>query len=198
VQLSIHGQPRQAEAWNVVTGQAAFCNFRRPGIFDRGRAQAVEAENRFVVAIVNRKKGFRAAEVVALPGKTAQEFIQHVFAAIESAAIVFPADRLFVPCDHDYDRFGKARAAARSFALGLGGLSKRSRTRKLSRPDSFTSSASWITAFAASKAWRRTKSVRSVWSSATARTSSAFSSDRIRNCMRLLCATAILGMAAIV
>src|SRR5271167_69492 len=41
-----------------------------------------------------------------------------------------------------------------------------------------------------------TKSVRSVWFSATARKSSAFSSARIRKDIRLLSSTAILGMAA--
>src|SRR5271167_1818050 len=40
-----------------------------------------------------------------------------------------------------------------------------------------------------------TNSVRSVWSRATARTSKAFSSGRIRNDIRLLSSTATLGMA---
>src|ERR1700680_293224 len=40
-----------------------------------------------------------------------------------------------------------------------------------------------------------TKSVKSVWSSATARKSSAFSSARIRKDIRLLSSTATLGMA---
>src|ERR1039458_10287315 len=52
-----------------------------------------------------------------------------------------------------------------------------------------------MTALAARKAWRMTKSVRSVWFSATARNSSAFSSGRIRKDIRLLSSTATLGMA---
>ena len=49
--------------------------------------------------------------------------------------IVFLVDRLFVPCRHDYGhRFGNARAASTSFALGPGGFSSRSKTRKLGQP----------------------------------------------------------------
>ena len=82
LQLSIHSQPCQAEARNVVTGQAAFYDFRRPGIFNRGRAQAVKTENRLIVAVVNREEGFRRAQIVALAGVTAQEFIQRVLSAV--------------------------------------------------------------------------------------------------------------------
>jgi hypothetical protein len=75
---------------------------------------------------------------VALAGVAAQEFIQRFFAAIERFPIVFLADRLLVPCGHDYERFGKARAAARSLAFGAGGFSSSLRIRKLSRPESCT------------------------------------------------------------
>ena len=92
--------------------------------------------NGFVVGIVNRKKRFRTAQLVALAGVTAQEFSQRFFAAVERFPIMFLVDRLFVPCRHDYDRFGNARAAARSFAFGAGGFSSRARTRKLSLSES--------------------------------------------------------------
>ena len=121
-----------------MTGQAAFYDFRRPGIFNRGRAQAVKTENGLIVAVVNREEGFRRAQIVALAGVTAQEFIQRVLSAVERIAIMFLADRLFVPSRHDYVRFGNARAAASSFAFGAGGFSSRSRTLKLSLPESCT------------------------------------------------------------
>ena len=41
-------------------------DLRRPGIFNRSGAQTIEAENGFVVGIVNRKEGFRTAQLVAL------------------------------------------------------------------------------------------------------------------------------------
>ena len=110
---------------------------RRPGIVNRGWTQAIEGENGFVVSIVNRKKCFRAAPVVALASVSAQEFIERFFAAVERFAIMLFADRFFVPCRHIY-RFGKARAAANSFAFGAGGFSSRSRTRKLSLAESCT------------------------------------------------------------
>src|ERR1017187_5782415 len=86
------------------------------------------AMNGFVVGIVNRKKRFRTAQIVALAGVTAQEFSQRFFAAVERLPIMVHVDRLFVPCRHDYDPFGNARSAARSFAFGAGGFSSRARS----------------------------------------------------------------------
>ncbi len=93
-----------------------------------------------LLGIVDREERFRAAQVVALAGVAAQEFIQRFFAAVEGFAIMLLGDRLFVPRRHDlcYVGFGNARAAASSFALGAGGFSSRSRTRKLSRSESCT------------------------------------------------------------
>ena len=99
---------------------------------NRRGAQAIEAENGFVVCIVNRKERFRAAQLVALAGVTAQEFIQGFLATVECFPIMLLVNRFFVPCRHDYYRFGNTRAAARSFAFGAGGFSSKSRTRKLS------------------------------------------------------------------
>jgi len=107
-------------------------DLRRTGIVNRGGAQAVETQNGFVVGIIDRKKCFRAAELVAFAGITAQEFIQRFFAAIERFPIIFLGDRFFAPSDHDYGRRGSALAAARSLAFGAGGFSSKSRTRKLS------------------------------------------------------------------
>src|ERR1035438_6627691 len=56
------------------------------------------AMNGFVVGIVNRKKRFRTAQLVALAGVTAQEFSQRFVAAVERFPIMFLVDRLFVPC----------------------------------------------------------------------------------------------------
>ena len=118
--------------------QPAPYDLRRSGIVNRGWAQTIEAENGLVVRIVDRKECFRAAQLVALAGVTAQEFIQRFFAAVERFPVMFLADRLFVPRRHDEDRFGNARAAARSFAFGAGGFSSRFRTLKLSLSDSRT------------------------------------------------------------
>ena len=118
--------------------QPAPYDLRRPGIVNRGGAQAVEAENGFVVGIVNRKERFRAAQLVALAGVTAQEFIQRFFAAVERFPIMFLADRLFVPCRHDYEPLWQCPRGCPHFAFGAGGFSSRSRTRKLSLPESCT------------------------------------------------------------
>src|ERR1035438_216646 len=137
--------------------QPAPYDLRRPGIVNRGWAQAVEPKNGLVVGTVNRKERFRTAQLMALPGVTAQEFgaerfrtaqlmalpgvtaqefVQRCFAAVERFPIMVLANRLFVPCRHRYDRFGKARAALSSFAFGAGGFYSRLRTRKLSLPES--------------------------------------------------------------
>jgi hypothetical protein len=76
--------------------------------------------------------------LMALASVTAQEFIQRFFAAVERFPIMFLADWLFVPRRHNQDRFGNARAAARSFAFGAGGFSSKSRTLKLSLRESCT------------------------------------------------------------
>ncbi len=73
---------------------------------------------------------------MALAGVTAQEFIQRFFAAIKNISIMLPRDRFFVPCPHDYDRFGKDRAAAINLAFGAGGFSSNFRTRQLSLSES--------------------------------------------------------------
>jgi hypothetical protein len=75
------------------------------------------------------QKRLRAAQLVALSGITAREFIERFFRAVECVTIMFLVDRLFVPRRHSDDRrFGKALAAASSFAFGSGGFSNRSRT----------------------------------------------------------------------
>ena len=51
--------------------QPAPYDLRRLSIVNRGGTQTVEAENRLVVGIVNRKEGFRAAQLVALAGVAA-------------------------------------------------------------------------------------------------------------------------------
>jgi hypothetical protein len=73
----------------------------------------------------------------------------------------------------NYDRFGNARAAASSLAFGAGGFARISKTRKLSRVESF---------------------IWPVLSSATARKSNAFSSARIRKDVGLLFSSDFLNM----
>ncbi len=98
---AIHSQTRQAESRHIVTCQPSAYDLRSPGIVDRSRAQAVEAENGFVIGIVNGKERFRPAQVVALACITAQELIQRFLAADEPFPIVFPIDRLSAPRGHD-------------------------------------------------------------------------------------------------
>jgi hypothetical protein len=97
----IHGQTGEAEARHVMARQSAPYDLRRPGIVNRSRTQTVEPENGSLVGIVNRKECLRAAQLVALAGIAAQEFIQRFFAAIERVPIVFLVYRLLVPCRHD-------------------------------------------------------------------------------------------------
>jgi len=97
-----------------MVSQPAPYDLRGAGIFNRSGAQAVETENGSVVGVVDRKECFRAAQLVALTGVTAQEFVQRFFAAVEGFPIMVLADRLFVPRRHPHDRRGNARAAASS------------------------------------------------------------------------------------
>ena len=68
-----------------------------------------------------------------------------LLAAVERGPVVFFRDRLFTPVDQAHDRCGRVRAALRSFALGAGGFSSNSITRRLSRCVSLTRSCSSMT-----------------------------------------------------
>src|SRR5260370_31402539 len=129
--------------------QAAADKLRRSGICNRGRAQAVVSENRVVVGIVDRKEGLCAAQFVALPGIALQELIQGGFAAVEGLPIMPFGDRLLVPPPAVHFCLRSDFAAASNFALGLGGLSSKAQTRRLSRSQSCRCPASWITHLAA-------------------------------------------------
>src|ERR1700686_2028922 len=105
--------------------QAPADKLGRPGISNRGRAQAIVAENGLVAGIVDGKKGLRAAHLVALAGITLQKFVQRRFAAVEGLPIMPFADGLLVPGLAVHLRFGSDFAAASSFGLGLSGSSSR-------------------------------------------------------------------------
>jgi hypothetical protein len=77
--------------------QPAPYNIRRSNIVNRGGTQTVEAENGFVVGIVNRKECFRTARFVALAGVPAEDLIQYFFAAVKPFPIMVLVDGLFVP-----------------------------------------------------------------------------------------------------
>jgi hypothetical protein len=78
-----------------------------------------------------------------------QELIQRFFAAVERFPIVLLSNRFSVPCGHRFECLTNARAAARILAFGAGGFSSRSRTRRLSLPESRRWSASAMTVLTA-------------------------------------------------
>src|SRR5258708_14104705 len=102
--------------------------------------------------IVDGKESFRAAQIVTSAGIALQELIQRRFAAVEGFTIMRLPDRLLVPGRDAHDLCGNARAAARSFAFGLAGVSRRCRTRWLSLFESWICSASSMTVFATRRA----------------------------------------------
>src|ERR1035437_685097 len=142
-----------------MTAQPAPDKLRRAGIRNRGGTQAIVAENRLAVGVVDRKKGLCAAHFVVLTGVAPQEFVQRRFAAVEGLPVMPFANRLLVPGRNVHFRFGSDFAAASSFAFGLGGFSSTAKTRRLSRSESSRCSSFWITAFAALKVYCRTEPV---------------------------------------
>ena len=94
---AVHRQARQAESGNVMPRQPSTENRWCPSIVNGCRTQAIEAENGFLVGIVDGKEGFCPAQLVALPGISAQKFVQRLFAAVERISIVLLANWLFVP-----------------------------------------------------------------------------------------------------
>ncbi len=73
--LAIDSQARQTENRHVITCQRAPYNFRRPGVFDRGRAQAIETKNGVIVGIADGEEGFCTAQIVILACMALQEFV---------------------------------------------------------------------------------------------------------------------------
>lgn len=123
---------------------------------------------------------------MVLAGEAAQIVVQRRSAAIEADPVMMPGDRLLMP--NWWSRHLSLRASARAVssrrALGCGGLSNRSRTRKLSRSLNRNRSARSIASRAAGRALRRMKPVTSVCSRAAARASIAFSAGSTRNSIR--------------
>src|SRR5690606_40825513 len=101
-------------------------------------------------------------------------------------------DRFFVPGRKRHARFGKENAADINFSLGAGGLSRRSRTCKLSLSFSSSISFSLMILRATETALLITNSVKLVCCNAAARISRDFSSDAIRNDIRSLVSIGIL------
>lgn len=97
LESAIHGQAREAKAWDVVAGQAAADSLRGAGVLDSGGAQDVEAEDCPAVAPGEREKSLCAAQFVALAGVPMQELVERGFTAITSLPVASLADRLFVP-----------------------------------------------------------------------------------------------------
>jgi len=58
--------PRQSETRHIVLGESAAHHLWGLRIGDSARSQAVEAEDRFVIGIVDREDGFSATEIVTL------------------------------------------------------------------------------------------------------------------------------------
>lgn len=116
-----------------MRGHTTVYNYGYPCVFNRGRTQAVEAENGFVVAIINRNEGFRTAQIVAPASVTAQKVIQRVLTAVERDSIMFLADRLFVPSNQITAAAQRPRGR-QQFSVRLSGFSNKLRTRTLSRP----------------------------------------------------------------
>ena len=132
----INGDAREPKTGNLMACEAALHDFRCAVIGEGGRGKTVESENGARV-VVDRQKGLRPTLVVALARKAHQKDVQLRVATVEGAAIVLPCNRFLMPWRNSHAGDGMAMAAARSLAFAAGGFSSSSRTRKLSRSDSF-------------------------------------------------------------
>ena len=86
------------------------------------RAQAIEAQDRCVVGIVDCKKGFCATGLMALSRIAAQEVIQRMVATIEHVEIMLLADRLFMPRRHSHVGIGAKAFAVAQARISTPGL----------------------------------------------------------------------------
>lgn len=80
-----------------MTGQAAPYDLRGTGVVNGCGTKTVEAENRFLVVIVNGEESLRTTTFMALSGVAAKKFIQGLVATVEGFPIMRLADCLFVP-----------------------------------------------------------------------------------------------------
>lgn len=89
----------------------------------------VKAEDAVGIFIIYRTKRLGSILLMALPGKALQKCIHLRITAVEGGPIMGFSDRLFVPNRKAHRVSGSAAIAARSLALGFGGLSNRSMMR---------------------------------------------------------------------
>ena len=131
------GEPRQAERRHLVAGEAALNELRRPVVGDRRRISRYRSRGSFGRSVLSiARKVLAPPPLVALARVLAQKGVQGVIAAVEVAPVVRLCDRLLMPRRKAHEGPGNARAAASSLALGAGGFSSSSRTRRVSRSDS--------------------------------------------------------------
>src|SRR5438128_920078 len=135
---TIHRQSREPKDRQVMPGEALANDLWCAGIFQGGRAETVEAQNCLAVRFGNGQECLGGALVMTLAGVSSEELIEGRLAAVKRRAIVLFGNRLFTPVGQAHDPTGTARAAFRNFALGAGGFSRRSNTRRLSRRLSLT------------------------------------------------------------
>jgi hypothetical protein len=69
---NVHCQPCKAKAGNVVPRKTAANHFGSAGVFERGGAEAVEAEDQ-AIGVLNGKECFRSTELVRFSCMLLQE-----------------------------------------------------------------------------------------------------------------------------
>ncbi len=126
-------QPDETKKRYVVSGKAPANNLRGAGVLDGRRTETVKSKYRLGFRVGNGQERLSCAFVRTLACVKPLELLQWGIIAVKPIAIMLAGDRLCVPDRNTHDRFGSARAAFRSFALGAGGFSRSSSTRRLFR-----------------------------------------------------------------
>lgn len=129
-------KPGQSENRHLVPGETPGDKPGGPVVGDRSGTDAVKPKDRPAVAVVDGEKRLGTSLEMALARMAPEEVVQRGVAAIERFPVMCFGYRLFVPRRQGHRDCGKACAAASSFVLGAGGLSKRSSARRLSRSES--------------------------------------------------------------
>lgn len=134
------------------------------------------------IRIIKRNIGFRCPFLMILSCMALQELVQIGIPTIKIHSIVgFPYRGLMPVCKHHFFMSGRAKAAARSFSFGAGGLSKISMIILVSRSVRYTRSAASTIFCATGSMLLTTKSVRLVCWIAAARTINFLASVDTRN-----------------
>lgn len=116
----IDREAREPKHRHLILAQTLAHDLGYLGELDRPWAQCVTTKDPLGIAAGDGDKGFRSSALVILPGIALEVFVKLEDTAVKGSALMLTRDRLLAPVVAQHQRARRARAALRSFSVGLG------------------------------------------------------------------------------